>query len=136
MNNQIQNTTTTPPVMANNTTPAVPPTIDNHSFSGRMVVGLAEMFDLDIKSSRATILVDLMIFGGSLLTLGIGWIVLVFAAGILAYITYGWQKTDYGDTSEKAINKALLVTLLTGIPVPIATALGVYMALTKKTKAA
>jgi hypothetical protein len=65
------------------------------------------------------IIVDIMIFIMSIPTAG----VVILAAIFLAIITFLIQKSEGGDSSVAAFYKAATVMLLTGIPVPICTAL-------------
>jgi hypothetical protein len=81
--------------------------------------GLTQMFGLDIRAAILTVIVDLMVFAGdtfsleALLPLGI------VVAGILGVIVYKIQVQWYKDDRESALIKAMIVSLLTAIPVPL-----------------
>lgn len=68
------------------------------------------------------IIVDIMVFILSIPTLGI----VMFSVILLSIITFLIQKNQYGDTIENAFTKTLMIALLTGIPVPLCTALILY----------
>ena len=81
--------------------------------------GLCQMFGLDPKVAFLTVLIDAMVFGTDsfsmelLLPLGIG------VAAVLGLIVYLAQMKWYGDDKESAIIKALIIFILTAIPVPL-----------------
>jgi hypothetical protein len=81
--------------------------------------GLCQMFGLDPRVAFVTVIVDAMVFGGEifsaeiLLPLGIG------VAVVLGFIVYLAQMKWYGDDKESARIKALIIFLLTAIPVPL-----------------
>jgi hypothetical protein len=101
--------------------------------------GLAQTFGLDIRAAILAVLVDLMVFGGdtfsleTLLPLGIG------VAAVLGVIVYRIQRKSYGDDHDSALTKAMVVALLTAIPVPLTPLiaipgglLGIIKAVTRK----
>jgi len=81
--------------------------------------GLCQMFGLDPKVAFLTVLIDAMVFGADtfsmelLLPIGIG------VAAVLGVIVYLAQKKWYGDDKESALIKALIIFVLTAIPVPL-----------------
>jgi hypothetical protein len=81
--------------------------------------GLAQMFGLDTRAAIMTVLVDLMVFAGdtfsleTLVPLGIA------VAATLGVIVYKIQRKWYGDDRDSALIKAMIVGLLTAIPVPL-----------------
>jgi hypothetical protein len=81
--------------------------------------GFGQTFGLDPKVAFLTLLVDAMVFGTEtfsaelLLPLGIG------VAIVLGIIVYRAQIKWYGDDKESALIKALIIFLLTAIPVPL-----------------
>ena len=81
--------------------------------------GLCQMFGLEPRMALLTVIIDLMVFGADtfsmelLLPLGIG------VAVVLGFIVYLAQKKWYGDDKESALIKALIIFLLTAIPVPL-----------------
>lgn len=82
--------------------------------------GLTAMFGLDPRAAVLTIVVDLLLFGGDLSTLGllipVGVAVAVGLGGIVYLIQTHW----YHDDRKSALIKSATVALLTAIPVPIA----------------
>jgi hypothetical protein len=66
-----------------------------------------------------TLLVDLMLFGGEVGSLGASVPFSCAAGGVLAVITFRAQKKFYGDDSESAFIKALILGFLTAIPTPL-----------------
>jgi hypothetical protein len=81
--------------------------------------GLCQMFGLDPRVALLTVIIDAMVFGADtfsmelLLPIGIG------VAAILGLIVYLAQKKWYGDDKESALIKALIIFILTAIPVPL-----------------
>ena len=75
-----------------------------------------QMFGLDPRITVLTLVVDAMLFGGTLVTAGAGALLGVPAAIALGFITYKAQRHWYGDDRESAIIKGLIVGLLTAIP--------------------
>jgi hypothetical protein len=81
--------------------------------------GLCQMFGLDPRVAFLTVLIDAMVFGADtfsmelLLPLGIG------VAVVLGIIVYLAQMKWYGDDKESALIKALIIFVLTAIPVPL-----------------
>lgn len=66
-----------------------------------------------------TLVVDTMLFGSVVTTLGAMFPVALAAAGVLGFITYRAQMHWYGDDAENARIKALIVGFLTAIPTPL-----------------
>jgi hypothetical protein len=88
----------------------------SHSAGAR---GLAELFGLDIRAALLTVFVDMMLFTGDLLSLGILIPVAIAVSIVLAFIVFRMQVAWYGDSRESALIKCLIVALLTAIPVPL-----------------
>jgi hypothetical protein len=66
-----------------------------------------------------TLIVDMMLFGAEVGTLGAS-LPISFAAGcVLAVITFLAQRKWYDDDSESAFIKALILGFLTAIPTPL-----------------
>ena len=94
---------------------------DNKTIPSRFAAsrGLTQIFGLDIRAAILTVIVDLMVFAGdtfsleALLPLGI------VVAGILGVIVYKIQLHWYKDDRNSALIKAMIVGLLTAIPVPL-----------------
>jgi hypothetical protein len=84
--------------------------------------GFAQVFGLDPRIAFLTFIVDSMLFGGSLLSLGL-LIPVSLAAGVgLGFVTYRAQMKWYGDDRESALIKGAIVGLLTAIPTPLPVA--------------
>jgi hypothetical protein len=87
--------------------------------------GLAQMFGLDIRAAMLTGIVDLMVFGGDVVSGGALLPVGIAVAGVLSFIIYKMQRHWYGDDHESSLIKALAVGLLTAIPVPLPSLLAI-----------
>jgi len=84
--------------------------------------GFAQIFGLDPRIAFLMFIVDSMLFGGSLLSLGL-LVPVSVAAGIgLGFVTYRAQIKWYGDDRESALIKGAIVGLLTAIPTPLPVA--------------
>jgi hypothetical protein len=83
------------------------------------VHGLLGTFGLDPRVALLTVLVDLMANSATIVSAGLLYEVELGAAVVLAFITYKAQRAWYGDGHDSALIKALIVGLLTAIPVPI-----------------
>ena len=66
-----------------------------------------------------TLVVDTMLFGGEVASLGTSFVISLAAACVLGFITYRAQMRWYGDDSESAAIKAAIVAFLTAIPTPL-----------------
>jgi hypothetical protein len=81
--------------------------------------GLTQMFGLDIRAAILTVIVDLMVFGGDVISLGLLIPLGIAVGGVLGFIVYKIQSHWYKDDHQSAVIKALIVGLLTAIPVPL-----------------
>jgi uncharacterized membrane protein YvlD (DUF360 family) len=81
--------------------------------------GLAQTFGLDIKAATLAVIVDLMVFGGEVLTFETLLPLGLCVAGVLALIVYKIQRKWHQDDHDSALIKALIIGLLTAIPVPL-----------------
>lgn len=81
--------------------------------------GLVKSFGLDPRVAGITVLVDVMAFSGDVVSAGLLYPVELVSAVLLGVMTYRLQKSWYGDDSESALIKALVIALITAIPVPI-----------------
>ena len=77
---------------------------------------------LDPLAAAAVVSVDLMLFGGEASTLGIGWLVSIPVAILVAGASLLLQRFRYGDGWVQACAKALLLATLTAIPTPLPSA--------------
>jgi len=95
---------------------ADPQLLSPHTAASR---GLARMFGLDARAAVLAVLVDLMVFGGdtfsleTLLPLGVA------VAAALGFVVYKIQRKWCNDDRDSAIVKAMIVGILTAIPVPL-----------------
>lgn len=115
-----------------NNSPVMMPQIPTASNKSKDV--LITEFGFHPKVAAFTVLIDLVVFSGTVLTVGFGWFFFVILAVALGYIAYNGQKNWYGDNDADAKTKAVMVAVLTGIPLPIGTALMAYKGITGKIK--
>ena len=87
--------------------------------SARHSGGIAQLFGLDPRIAILTFTVDMMLFGGAVLTFGLMIPVSLVAGIILGFITYRAQMKWYGDDRESALIKGVIIALLTAIPTPL-----------------
>jgi hypothetical protein len=92
---------------------------DFHAQAARAPRGLTQLFGLDPRIAFLMFLIDVMLFGGEVLTLGLLIPVAMVAGVVLGFITYRAQKRWYGDDPDAALIKAAIVGLLTAIPTPL-----------------
>ncbi len=81
--------------------------------------GFASTFGLDPRVALLTVLVDFMANSATIVSAGLLYEVELGAAVVLTIIAYKAQRAWYGDDRDSALIKALVVGLLTAIPVPI-----------------
>ena len=90
-----------------------------HEQASRNPPGFSQLFGLDPRIAFLTFVVDLMLFGGEVLTFGLLVPVALVAGIILGFITYRAQMKWYGDDRESALIKGIIIGLLTAIPTPL-----------------
>lgn len=78
--------------------------------------GFGQIFGIHPAMAFLTLIVDTMLFGGEVGTLGASLVISFAAAGMLAVITFLAQRKWYGDDDESALIKALILGFLTAIP--------------------
>jgi hypothetical protein len=78
--------------------------------------GFGQVFGIHPAIAFLTLIVDTMLFGGEVGTLGASLPISFAAAGVLAFITFLAQRKWYGDDDESAFIKALILGFLTAIP--------------------
>ena len=81
--------------------------------------GLAQTFGLDIRAAILAVIVDLMVFGGEVLSLETLLPLGICVAFVLAFIVYKIQRKWHQDDHDSALIKAMIIALLTAIPVPL-----------------
>jgi hypothetical protein len=82
--------------------------------------GLLQLFGLDVRAAALAVIVDTLIFGSDVLSMGLMIPVGIGAAAVLGIIVYHIQRNWYRDDHASALIKAMTIGLLTAIPVPIA----------------
>lgn len=75
------------------------------------------MFGTHPIPATATVAANVMLFGGTLATAGAILPLAVIVGIVLSFVTYRAQMKWYGDDSESAALKAIIIGLLTSIPV-------------------
>ena len=80
---------------------------------------LGQLFGLDPRIAILTLIVDMMLNAGDLVTMGMLLPVSIMAGAVLGYIVYKAQINWYGDAKESAKIKALILGLLTAISTPL-----------------
>jgi hypothetical protein len=78
-----------------------------------------QLFGLDPRIAFLTLIVDMMLNAGDLVSMGLLLPVSMAAGVVLGYVVYRAQINWYGDDKESARIKALILGLLTAIPTPI-----------------
>jgi hypothetical protein len=81
--------------------------------------GFIQTFGLDVRVAALAVVIDFLAFSGDIVSLGALYVVELGAGIVLAFITYKIQRAWYGDDHDSALIKALVIGLLTAIPVPI-----------------
>ena len=79
----------------------------------------SQVFGLDPRIAFLTLIVDMMLNAGELLSMGMLVPVSMMAGIVLGYVVYKAQINWYGDDQESAKIKAIVIGLLTAIPTPI-----------------
>src|SRR5271165_337340 len=95
------------------------PMRQDHQQAARSARGFTQIFGLDPRIAFLTFVIDLMLFGGEVLTFGLLIPIALVAGIVLGFITYRAQMRWYGDDRESALIKGVIVGLLTGIPTPL-----------------
>jgi hypothetical protein len=86
---------------------------------GAVAKGLGQTFGILPSIAFLTLVVDTMLFGGEAGTLGASIPISCVAGGVLGVITFLAQRKWYGDDSEAALIKGLILAFLTAIPTPL-----------------
>jgi len=77
------------------------------------------MFGIHPAVASLTLIVDLMLFGGEVATMGAILPVSIGAGTLLGLIVYLAQRKWYGDDKDSAAIKGLILGFLTAIPTPL-----------------
>jgi hypothetical protein len=85
--------------------------------------GFGQFFGIHPTIASLALIVDLMLFGGEVVTVGALLPVSIGAGFVLGIITYLAQRRWYGDDKDSAAIKGLILGLLTAIPTPLPAAL-------------
>ena len=78
-----------------------------------------QRFGLDPRIAFLTLIVDMMLNAGDLVTMGLLVPVSIGAGVVLGYVAYRAQMHWYGDDKETAKIKGIILGLLTAIPTPL-----------------
>ena len=78
-----------------------------------------QIFGLDPRVAFLTLIVDVMLNAADLASMGLLLPVSIGAGIVLGYVAYKAQMNWYGDDSESAKIKGLILGLLTAIPTPL-----------------
>ena len=81
--------------------------------------GFGQIFGIHPAIAFLTLIVDLMLFGGEVATLGAILPISIGAGCVLGVIAYLAQRKWYGDDKDSAAIKALILAFLTAIPTPL-----------------
>jgi hypothetical protein len=84
---------------------------------GAAARGFGQIFGIHPIPAVATLSVNAMIFGGQIVMMGMLFPLALAAGVVLGIITFKSQRQFYGDRDEEALIKALVVGLLTAVPV-------------------
>lgn len=87
--------------------------------------GFSQIFGVHPAIAALTVIVDLMLFGGEVATMGAILPVSIGAGAVLGLIAYMAQRKWYGDDKESAAIKGLILGFLTAIPTPLPAILSV-----------
>lgn len=87
--------------------------------------GFAQIFGIHPAIAFLTLIVDLMLFGGEIASLGAILPVSIGAGAVLGSIAYLAQRKWYGDDKDSALIKGLILGFLTAIPTPLPAILSV-----------
>jgi hypothetical protein len=89
---------------------------DDHQLAGR---SFGQVWGLHPGNTLLVLVVDTMLFGAQVASLGTLFPVALAVAGVLGFITYWSQMRWYHDDSQSAAIKAAIVALVTAIPSPL-----------------
>lgn len=81
--------------------------------------GFSQLFGIHPAIASLTMIVDLMLFGGEVATMGAILPVSIGAGAVLGLIAYLAQRRWYDDDKDSAAIKALILGFLTAIPTPL-----------------
>jgi hypothetical protein len=87
--------------------------------------GFGQTFGIHPAIASLTLIVDLMLFGGEIATMGAILPISIGAGAVLGVIAYLAQRKWYGDDKDSAAIKALILGFLTAIPTPLPAILSV-----------
>lgn len=82
-------------------------------------VSFGSTFGLDPRAALLVMLVDMMLFGGEIISMGLLVFLSFVVSIVLGIIVFRIQKAWYGDQDGTALTKALIVGLVTAIPTPL-----------------
>jgi len=87
--------------------------------------GFSQVFGIHPAIAFLTLIVDMMLFGGEIATMGAILPISIGAGCLLGVIAYLTQRKWYGDDKQSALIKSLIIGFLTAIPTPLPAILSV-----------
>ena len=96
-----------------------PASYSPYAYHSARARGFSQIFGIHPAIAFLTLVVDMMLFGGEIATMGAILPVSIGAGCILGFIAYLAQRKWYGDDKESALIKALILAFLTAIPTPL-----------------
>lgn len=81
--------------------------------------GVFQIMGIHPLMAMTVLAVDVMLFGGTVATGGVGWLLSVPVGVLLGVATALLQKGSYGDNISTSLAKGFVVGLLTAIPTPL-----------------
>ncbi len=87
--------------------------------------GFSQVFGVHPAIAALTVIVDLMLFGGEVASMGAILPVSIGVGAVLGLIAYLGQRKWYGDDKDSAAIKGLILGFLTAIPTPLPAILSV-----------
>lgn len=86
-------------------------------------VGALQLLGISPAAALLLIIVDMMLFGGTVATLGAAWVVSIPVSLVLGFIVAIFQQRNFGDDWILASAKGAMCGLLTAIPTPLPSVL-------------
>ncbi len=96
-----------------------PASYSPYAYHAARARGFSQIFGIHPAIAFLTLVVDMMLFGGEIATMGAILPVSIGAGCVLGFIAYLAQRKWYGDDKQSAFIKALILAFLTAIPTPL-----------------
>ncbi len=81
--------------------------------------GFGQTFGLHPPIAFLTLILNAMLFGGEIVTMGAILPISIASGIVLAFITFLAQRKYFGDDDQGALIKALILGLVTAVPAPL-----------------